>query len=240
MPLFKFQSMSGAIVMRSGGPISWKVEQQERTSLICVRLKYELPTPVHASQSTLKRVISSLSSLSYPIRDTITATPLYNNNKACIKLCHNMTTKGNCHIEQRENAVQEWVANSTLTVLHVSGKTNISPTFSPKKCVMVQTSDASEILSCATQAITTSASTVLLTALLCLPTRCSILNCLVLAFLMFSSLTAAFILWRPPPAFQAAAAISILYYILSSFAGSNEQSCGVCSYVVYSYRLLLT
>jgi hypothetical protein len=33
LPLFKFQSMSGAIVMRSNGPISWKAEQQERTSL---------------------------------------------------------------------------------------------------------------------------------------------------------------------------------------------------------------
>jgi hypothetical protein len=33
LPLFKFQSMSCAIVMCSGGPISWKAEQQERTSL---------------------------------------------------------------------------------------------------------------------------------------------------------------------------------------------------------------
>jgi hypothetical protein len=37
-----------------------------------------------------------------------------------------MTTKGNCHIKQRENAVWEWVADGTLTVLHVSGKTNIA------------------------------------------------------------------------------------------------------------------
>jgi hypothetical protein len=68
-------------------------------------------------------MISSLSSLGYPIRDTKTATPLYNDNEACIKWCHNMTTKGNRHIEQRENAVREWIANGTLTVLHVSGKT---------------------------------------------------------------------------------------------------------------------
>jgi hypothetical protein len=33
LPLFKFRSMSSAIVMRSGGPISWKAEQQEWTSL---------------------------------------------------------------------------------------------------------------------------------------------------------------------------------------------------------------
>jgi hypothetical protein len=74
-------------------------------------------------------MIFSLSSLGYPIRNTNTATPLYNYNKACIKWCHNMTTKGNCHIEQCENAVQEWVANGTLTVSHVSGKTNIADIF---------------------------------------------------------------------------------------------------------------
>ncbi len=79
----------------------------------------------------------------------------------------------------------------------------ISPTCSPKKCAMVQTSDASEILSCVTQAITTSAYTVLLTALLCLQKWHSILNCLVLAFLRFSSLTGAFVFWRPSPAFHA-------------------------------------
>jgi hypothetical protein len=40
-----------------------------------------------------------------------------------------MTTKGNCHIKQCENAVWEWVADGTLTVLHVSGKTNIADIF---------------------------------------------------------------------------------------------------------------
>ncbi len=56
-------------------------------------------------------------------------TPLYNDNKAYIKWCQNMTIKGNCHIKQCENTVWEWVADSTLTVLHVSGKTNIADIF---------------------------------------------------------------------------------------------------------------
>jgi hypothetical protein len=33
LPLFKFRSMSGAIVMQSGGPLAWKADRQERTSL---------------------------------------------------------------------------------------------------------------------------------------------------------------------------------------------------------------
>ncbi len=32
LPLFKFRSMSGAIIFRSGGPLTWKTEQQERSS----------------------------------------------------------------------------------------------------------------------------------------------------------------------------------------------------------------
>jgi hypothetical protein len=45
-----------------------------------------------------------------------------------------MTTKSDCHIEQCENAVQECVANGTLTVLHVSGKTNIANIFTKEMC----------------------------------------------------------------------------------------------------------
>jgi hypothetical protein len=39
LPLFKFRSMSGAIVMRSSGPISWKADQQDRTSLSSCKAK---------------------------------------------------------------------------------------------------------------------------------------------------------------------------------------------------------
>jgi len=45
-----------------------------------------------------------------------------------------MMTKGNHHIEQRENAVREWVADSTLTLLQVSGKTNIADIFTKEMC----------------------------------------------------------------------------------------------------------
>jgi hypothetical protein len=40
-----------------------------------------------------------------------------------------MTTKGNRHIENRKIAVREWVADGTLTILHVNGKTNIADIF---------------------------------------------------------------------------------------------------------------
>jgi hypothetical protein len=76
-----------------------------------------------------RNMISSFSSLGYPINNADSPTPLYNDNDACFIWCHNMTTKGNRHIENWENSVREWVADGTLTVLHVCGKTNIADIF---------------------------------------------------------------------------------------------------------------
>jgi hypothetical protein len=40
-----------------------------------------------------------------------------------------MTTKGNRHIENRENSARKWVADGTIIVNHVAGKCNISDMF---------------------------------------------------------------------------------------------------------------
>ncbi len=77
----------------------------------------------------LTKMISSLSDLGYPIDDTTLPTPLYNDNDACVKWCHNMTTKGNHHNKNRKNSMGEWVADGTITVTHVDGKCNVSNIF---------------------------------------------------------------------------------------------------------------
>jgi hypothetical protein len=77
----------------------------------------------------LRNLILHLQSLGYPINDTALATPLYNDNKSCMKWCHNLTMKGNCHIEHKETATREWIADGTITVSHVSGKCNPSDIF---------------------------------------------------------------------------------------------------------------
>jgi hypothetical protein len=74
-------------------------------------------------------MISGLFDLGYPIHDCESPTPLYNDNDACVKWCHNVTTKGNCHIKNKENSKQEWVADGTISVSHISGKYNISDIF---------------------------------------------------------------------------------------------------------------
>jgi hypothetical protein len=70
-----------------------------------------------------------LSSLGYPINDVTNPTILYNDNDACVKWCHNMTTTGNHHIENPKNATREWVTNDTIAVQYISGKSNIANIF---------------------------------------------------------------------------------------------------------------
>jgi hypothetical protein len=129
LPLFKFRSMSGAIVMQSGGPLVWKAERQERTSLSSCKTKIRATNMGARLTVNTRNMISSLSNLGYPIDNTALPTPLHNNNDACVKWCHNMTTKGNRHIKNHENSTHEWVADGTIIVTHVSSKCNISDIF---------------------------------------------------------------------------------------------------------------
>jgi hypothetical protein len=74
-------------------------------------------------------MILDLSNEGYPINDAAFPTPLYNNNGTCVKWCHNMTSKGNCHIKLKENVMREWVENGAITVNHIRSKCNPSDIF---------------------------------------------------------------------------------------------------------------
>jgi len=121
--------MSGAIIFRSGGPLTWKTERQERTSLSSCEAEIRATNMGSRITVNMRNMILHLQSLGYPIDDTDSATTIYNDNDACVKWCHNLTTKGNRHIEHRENATREWVADGSLAVSHVSGKCNPSDIF---------------------------------------------------------------------------------------------------------------
>jgi hypothetical protein len=70
LPLFKFRSMSSAIVMCSGGPIFWKADRQERTSLSSCEAEIRLTNMGSRLTVNTCNMISHLSSLGYPIDDT--------------------------------------------------------------------------------------------------------------------------------------------------------------------------
>jgi hypothetical protein len=120
--------MSGAIVMQSGGPLAWKTDRQECTALSSCEAEIRA-TNMGGLTINTRNMISSLSDLGYPINDTTLPSPLYNDNNACMKWCHNITTKDKCHIKNRENSTGEWVVDGTITVTHIAGKCNVSYIF---------------------------------------------------------------------------------------------------------------
>jgi hypothetical protein len=129
LPLFKFRSMSGAIIFRSGGPIMWKAERQDRTALSSCEAEIRATNLSSRLTINSRNLIEHLSTNGYPIHDTASPTPIWNDNDACVKWCHNMTSKGNRHIELRENSTREWIGDGSITVSHVNGKVNPSDIF---------------------------------------------------------------------------------------------------------------
>ena len=70
LPLFKLCSMSGAIIFRSGGPITWKTDRQDCTSLGLCNAKIRATNMGFCLTINLRNMILHLQSLSYPIDDT--------------------------------------------------------------------------------------------------------------------------------------------------------------------------
>ncbi len=68
--------------------------------------------------------VLALQSLVFSIADIDKPTLLYNDNDACVKWSHNMTSKAVRHIELCENSVCEWAQDKTNAVMHVAGKIN--------------------------------------------------------------------------------------------------------------------
>ncbi len=77
----------------------------------------------------MRHLADSVRSSGFDILDTLTPSPLYNDNAACIQWAHNMTSKKIRHMELPENSVREWVENKTLNVLHVSKRVNPADIF---------------------------------------------------------------------------------------------------------------
>jgi hypothetical protein len=107
LPLFKFRSMSGAIIFCSGSPITWKTEQQDHTLLSLCDAEICAMNMGTCLTVILRNLTLHLQSVGYPINDTDLVTPLYNYNEVCMKWCHNLTTKGNCHIKHKETLTRE-------------------------------------------------------------------------------------------------------------------------------------
>ena len=88
LPLFKFRSMSGAIIFRSGGPIAWKSVRQEKTSLSSCEAEIRATNEASKLTVAIRNVASGMADLGYPITDASSPTDLFNDNEACVKWSH--------------------------------------------------------------------------------------------------------------------------------------------------------
>ncbi len=124
LPLFKCRSMSGGIIFLQGGPVAWIAVRQERTSLSSCEAEICATNDVSKLLMGIRNLAKSVCTSGFDIPDTTATSPLYNDNKSCVRWSHNMTTKQISHIEMRGNAVREWVQDFYLQILHVPGHTN--------------------------------------------------------------------------------------------------------------------
>ena len=56
-------------------------------------------------------------------------TPIYNDNMACVNWSKTTTTKGLWHVQIRENAIREAVANDFVNIQHIEGRLNLADIF---------------------------------------------------------------------------------------------------------------
>ena len=129
LPLFKLRSMSGAIVFRSGGPIAWASERQDRTSLSSCEAEIRATNVAGKLTLAIRNIANGFCSIGVPISDADGATTIWNDNEACVSWTHNTTSKAIRHMELKENAVREWVQHKLIEVKHVSGKINPADLF---------------------------------------------------------------------------------------------------------------
>ena len=129
VPLFKFRSMSGAIIFRSGGPIAWKGERQEKTSGSSCEAEIRATNLGCKLTMGLRNFAEDFSSAGVHLHDCGAPTSVYNDNQSCVNWSHNLTMKNTRHMELKENSVRELVQEKALNVLHVAGKDNPSDIF---------------------------------------------------------------------------------------------------------------
>jgi hypothetical protein len=129
LPLFKFRSMSGSIVFKNGGPFGWLSERQECTSLSSCEAEIRTTSATSKKAVDLRNLCLSFTKSGFPILDTNKLTLIYNDNYACVKWSHNMTSKMAHHKELRKKMVRKWVQDKTIAVKHVAGRFNPADIF---------------------------------------------------------------------------------------------------------------
>ena len=124
LELFKFRSLSGILIVRSGGPIAWKSIPQEQTALSSCEAEIIATNECTKAVEAIKHLALDLGML-----DGSRCTQVYNDNAACVQWAASCTSKGIKHLNLRENHVRELHQAKRCNVLHIPGQINPSDIF---------------------------------------------------------------------------------------------------------------
>ena len=125
LDLFQTRSMSGYL-MWLNGPLHWVSKRQTYTA------RSSAEAEIYATDECAKQIrFLSLILQDLKLKSTFMNGPtkLYNDNHACVLWSEAMTTKGLRHVQIRENGVREMVRNNEISIVHVSGKSNLADIF---------------------------------------------------------------------------------------------------------------
>ena len=119
--LFKFRSLSGYVICRTGGPVAWRSIRQARTALSSCEAE------IFATNECVKETIAiKLLAEDLQMPDGSECVQVYNDNDACVSWSHSVTNKGTKHMNLRENSVREAHLFKEVNVRHIPGVINPS------------------------------------------------------------------------------------------------------------------
>ena len=125
--LFKYRSVSGYLIMlmRCGGPITWKAVRQERTS------RSTCETEIRATDKAVKEILS----LRHRCDDdmhlpgAVGPTCLYSDNQGTVDWSKGTSTKGMRHINLNDCAVRGSIQAKEVGICYIPGDVNPSNIF---------------------------------------------------------------------------------------------------------------
>lgn len=90
LPLFKFCSMSGFIVFRCGGPVSWGAVCQNQTALSSCEAEIRATNEGAKRTKEFRNLVDGMIEIGYAMLDLDAPTKVYNGNEGCVAWAHNM------------------------------------------------------------------------------------------------------------------------------------------------------
>ena len=124
IPLWKYRSMSGYVVMRMGGPVAWDAFRQDQCARSSTHAEVLATDECSKGTMTLRLKCRDLG-----LPDYKTPTPIHNDNQACVKWCKLSVSKSMKYLDIREVAVKEHILDDQVVVFHIPGVINPSDIF---------------------------------------------------------------------------------------------------------------